>query len=145
MSKDKLIKLDIGCGKNKKEGFIGLDIDPNSKADIIASALDLPLRDNSVDEIQSSHLVEHFLPKEAQIFFDEIYRVLKKGKTANIKIDKDWTKKRLFKKDKTHKYRYKEKEIKKMLNKFSYKQVKDKIYFFRLYQPRRKIFVKLIK
>ena len=60
----KLIKLDIGCGKNKKEGFVGVDIDPNSKADIIASALDLPLKDNSVDEIQSLHLVEHFFPED---------------------------------------------------------------------------------
>ncbi|MBU2564053.1 class I SAM-dependent methyltransferase [Patescibacteria group bacterium] len=145
MIKNKVIKLDIGCGERKKKGFVGIDIDPNSDADIIASALDLPIENDSIDEIQSSHLIEHFLPKETQRFFDEIYRVLKRGKLANIKIDKDWTKKRLLAKDSTHKYRYKTKEIKKMLEKFSYKKVKDKIFFFRLYQPRRKIFIKLIK
>jgi len=144
-AKKELIKIDIGCGKNKKLGYIGIDIDPNSKADIIASALNLPLENDSVDEVVSFHLVEHFLPNEAQQFFDEIYRILKPMGVANIKIDKDWSVKRLFAKDPTHKYRYKAKEIKKMIKKFSFGEARDKIYFFRIYKPRRKIFVKLIK
>ena len=65
-SKGKKIRIDIGRGKNKKEGFIGIDIDPKSDADIIASALNLPFDDLSVDEINSSHLVEHFYPDETQ-------------------------------------------------------------------------------
>lgn len=145
INKDGLIKLDIGCGKNKKEGYIGIDIDPNSGADIIVSALNLPFENDSVDEIQSSHLVEHFSPQEVQQFFSEIYRVLKQGGKAEIKIDKDWTKKRLLAKDLTHKHRYTAKEIVALVKDFSYKRVKDKIYFFRLNKPRRKIFVKLIK
>jgi predicted SAM-dependent methyltransferase len=145
MPKDKLLKLDIGCGKDKKSGYIGIDISPDSNADIIASALNLPFKEESVDEIHSSHLVEHFFPEEAQKFFAEVYRVLKKGGLANIKIDKDWRKKRLLAKDSTHKHRYEAKEIRKMVEEFSYKEIKDKIYFFRLNKPRRKIFVKLIK
>jgi len=144
-SKDKKIRIDIGCGKNKKEGFIGIDIDPNSDADIIASALDLPFNDSSIDEINCSHLVEHFSPGEARKFFDEICRVLKKGGVANLKIDRDWTESRLLKKDPTHKHRYSVKEIKEMLKKISQKKVKDKIYFFRWNKPRRKIFVELTK
>lgn len=143
--KSKLIKLDIGCGKNKKEGFIGIDINPHSDADIVSSALNLPFDDGSVDEVYSSHLVEHFFPEEAKKFFDEIYRVLKKGSKAFFKIDKDWSKKRLLKKDPTHKYRYSEKEIKNLVSKFSKTKVKDKIYFFNFYTPRRKIFVYLEK
>ena len=142
---NKKMKIDIGCGKNKKEGFIGIDIDKNTHPDIVASALELPFEDDSIDEVHSSHLVEHFNPQEAQKFFDEIYRVLKKGCSAGIKIDKDWSKRKLMSKDPTHKYRYKEKEILKMLDKFFKKEVKDRVYFFRIYQPRRKIFVSLIK
>jgi len=142
---NKQIKIDIGCGKNKRQGFIGIDIDKETKPDIIASALNLPFKDNSVDEVVSSHLVEHFTPDEAQIFFNEVYRVLKRGCRASIKVDKDWSKKRLLSKDPTHKYRYKEKELLKMVSKFSQKEVKDKMYFFRFYQPRRKIFIKLVK
>lgn len=145
MLENNLIKLDIGCGKEKKEGYVGIDIDPESQADIIASALDLPFENESVDEIISSHLVEHFSPEEAQKFFSEIYRVLKQGGGAEIKIDKDWTNKRLMTKDLTHKYRFKAEEIKKMVKKFSHKRIKDKIYFFRLIAPRRKIFVELKK
>ena len=144
-TKNKLIKLDIGCGENKKEGFVGIDIDPHSNADIISSALKLPFSNESVDEIHSSHLVEHFSPKEAQKFFDEIYRVLKRGGSANIKVDKNWTKKRLLAKDLTHKYRYKAREIRKMVKNFSHKEIKDRIYFFRFNRPRRKIFVSLLK
>ena len=145
MIENKKIKIDIGCGRSKKEGFIGIDTDKNTNPDIVASALKLPFEDNSVDEIHSSHLVEHFNPQEAQKFFNEIHRVLKKDCLAEIKIDKDWSKRKLMSKDPTHKYRYKAKEILKMLYKFSKKEVKDKIYFFRIYQPRRKIFVNLIK
>lgn len=144
-SKNKKVKIDIGCGKNKKEGYIGIDIDPNSDADIIASALNLPFDDSSVDEVYSSHLVEHFSPEEAQKFFDEVYRILKKGGTAYLKIDRDWTKKRLLAKDPTHKHRYEKKELLEMIDRFSKKEIRDKIYFLRFYQPRRKIFIKLVK
>ncbi|MDP2946752.1 MAG: methyltransferase domain-containing protein [Nanoarchaeota archaeon] len=144
-NKNQLVKLDIGCGKNKKEGYVGIDIDPETGADIIASALNLPFEDESVDEISSSHLVEHFSLKEAENFFSEIYRVLRFGGKVEIKIDKDWTKRKLLAKDLTHKYRFKAKEIEKMVEKFSSKKVKDKIYFFRFNAPRRKIFVELKK
>ncbi len=142
---NKKIKIDIGCGRNKRDGFIGIDLDEKTNPDIVASALNLPYDDNSVDEVFSAHLVEHFDPQEAQQFFDEIYRVLKRGGKADIKVDKDWSKRRLMKKDPTHKYRYKEKELLDMVDKFSQKEVKDKIYFFKIYQPRRKIFISLVK
>lgn len=145
--KDKLIKIDIGCGNNKKNGFIGIDINKNSQADIIASACDLPLVENSVDEIYSAHLVEHFYPNEAEKFFSEIYRVLKKGAKTFLKIDTDWTKKRLLKKDSTHKYRYSIEEIKEILSHFNFSQsrVKRKIYLINHCYLRNKIFVELIK
>lgn len=142
---DEKTKIDIGCGGNKREGFTGVDLDEKTNPDVVASALDLPFNDNSVDDVFSAHLVEHFDPQEAEKFFNEIYRVLKKGGIAEIKVDKDWSKRKLMKKDPTHKYRYKEKELLAMVDKFYQKEVKDKIYFFRFYQPRRKIFINLVK
>ncbi len=139
------IKLDIGCGKNKLAGYTGIDINPNSDADIVASALAVPFEDESVDEIYSAHIVEHFSPSEAQKFFDEIYRVLKRGGTAVLKIDRDWGKKKLLKKDATHKYRFTADEIKSMVSKFSEAEVKNRIYFIKFYAPRNKIFVSLKK
>jgi len=146
MSQDKDLKLDIGCGRNKREGFVGIDIDPESKADIIASALDLPFKDESAKEVFSSHLVEHFSPGEAKKFFSEVYRVLIKGGKAFVKVDTDWTKKRLLKKDPTHKYRFSVREIKKILQSFGFSKIKveKKIYKIK-YSIRNKIFVELVK
>lgn len=139
------MKVDIGCGHHKREGFIGLDIDSDSQADIVGSALDLPFKDNSVDEIYCSHLVEHFTPQQAKIFFSEIYRVLKKGSQAGLKVDHDWSKKKLLKKA-DHKYRYSVKELKKILQQFNFSrsEVRKKIYLFG-FHLRNKIFIKLIK
>lgn len=145
MKNNKKIKIDIGCGKNKINGFIGIDFDSRTNPDIVASALNLPFQDNTVDEVYSAHLVEHFDLSEAQQFFNEVYRVLKNGSKAVIKVDKDWSKNRLMKKDLTHKHRYTKREIFNMVSKFSKTEVKDKVYFFKIYQLRRKIFINLIK
>ena len=142
----KAIKLDIGCGKRKEPGFIGLDIDPESDADVIASALDLPYKDETVNEIQSIHLVEHLTPSECQKFFSEIFRVLKKGGTAYVRPDRDWSRKRLLSKCSDHKHRYSDKELQKIIEPLGFRkaEVKTKIYQvgLRLYQ---KIFINLVK
>lgn len=123
------IKIDLGCGREKKEGFIGIDIDPKSDADIVGSALELTFADNSVDEVYSRHLGEHFSPSQIDIFFKEIYRVLKPGGKAFLKIDRDWSKKKLFSKDATHVYRYSAREIRHYLKKFRRAKVKNAFYF----------------
>lgn len=143
MEENKL-KIDIGCGKNKKEGYTGVDIDPESDADVFASALNLPFGDNSVDEVYSRHMVEHLNPDEAEKFFNEIYRVLKIGGEADLKIDCDWNRKRLLKKDPGHKYRYSSKEIKNFTRKFGKFNVK-KIFYLSDRAIRNKISVRLIK
>ena len=146
-NKNTFIKLDIGCGKHKASGFIGVDIEKDSDADIVASALDLPFNTNSVDEIHSSHLVEHFDTNELIKFFSEINRVLKKGSSAFLKVDTDWTKRILLRKDLTHKHRYSVKELKKILQPFNFNQskVKRKIYLIERRYLRNKIFIELVK
>ncbi len=138
------MKLDIGCGKNKKTSFIGLDIKCGSDADIIASALKIPIRDGEVNEVNCSHLVEHLYPGEAQQLFAEIYRVLKPGGEAKLLIDRDWSIKRLLGKDPEHKYRYCEKEIEEMVKNFDDRKVKRRIYRVGL-KLRNKIFVEVRK
>jgi hypothetical protein len=73
------IKIDIGCGKNKREGFKGVDIIPFEGVDIVMDAGNKkwPFKDNSVDEVHASHFVEHLLPKERIHFVNELQRVLK--------------------------------------------------------------------
>ena len=74
------MNIDLGCGKNKKPGYIGFDL---INADISCN-LDsgIPCHDNSVDKVYTSHFLEHI---ENPVFMiGEIYRVLKTGGTAEI-------------------------------------------------------------
>lgn len=85
--KEGVIKIDCGCGKNKRQdgNWIGIDIMDFEGVDIV---LDLskekwPFKDGSVDEVHASHFVEHLKPKERIHFVNEIYRVLKKPEYNN--------------------------------------------------------------
>ena len=55
------MKLDVGCGKNKREGYIGLDINNLVGVDYIINLDEqkLPFEDNSVKEIYTHHTLEH--------------------------------------------------------------------------------------
>jgi predicted SAM-dependent methyltransferase len=53
------VRLDIGCGTYKHEGYTGVDVEPSVNPDICAPMWNIPLPDNSVDEIISSHALEH--------------------------------------------------------------------------------------
>jgi len=73
------IKIDIGCGGNKKEGCLGIDIMALPGVDY---ALDLvkqplPFVDQSVSYIFSAHFLEHI--QEPNLIFPEITRVAKNG------------------------------------------------------------------
>ena len=86
-----LIKLDLGCGKNKQQGFIGVDSLQFDGVDIVAD-LRQPWQwaDDSVDEVHSSHFVEHLTNPERMHFWNELGRVLKKGATARV-ITPHWS------------------------------------------------------
>lgn len=98
-------KIDFGCGPNKKEGFIGVDTLPfDGKVDVV---MDIgkdqwPWEDESVDEVHSSHFIEHLDAQERIRFFNELYRVMKKDSTATIVVP-HWSSGRAYG-DLTHKW-----------------------------------------
>lgn len=72
------VKIDLGCGKRKQEGFVGIDRFPMPEVDILADIDNvLPLEDDSVDILFSSHSLEHV--KDLMFTMREIYRVCKHG------------------------------------------------------------------
>lgn len=88
--KDKEIRLDIGCGRVKKEGFIGIDSLDFGQQIVHDVRKGLPMfEDNSVTAVESSHFVEHLTGEERVPFFNELWRVLKVGGTAVI-ITPSW-------------------------------------------------------
>lgn len=85
MLKDtKEIKLDIGCGLNPRKGYLSCDIRNLDGIDIRCAADSLPFENDSVDEIYSRHIIEHFTLKEFLVVLKEWNRVLKTGGTIYI-------------------------------------------------------------
>ena len=72
------ILIELGPGKSKKrEEAIGIDICKKPSVDYLADlSKGLPfLEDNSVDEIEAYHFLEHI--EDIELFLSEIFRVLK--------------------------------------------------------------------
>lgn len=87
--------LDIGCGVKPYEryfdgrvtGYIGIEHDPDAgyrgdRADIVADAADLPIRDGSYDTVLCTEVLEHVPDPDAVV--DGIARVLQTDGVAII-------------------------------------------------------------
>ena len=82
--------IDIGCGKNPKPGFVGIDAIDFGQKHVVDVRKGLPFKPNTVDEVNSSHFVEHLTGTERIAFFNELYRVMKVGAVATI-ITPNWS------------------------------------------------------
>lgn len=111
MSENKLVKLDLGCGKNKigpewtgvdSMSFDGVDVVCDLTTKVKNKFKKWPWEDNSVDEIHASHFIEHLDANERVNFVNEIYRILKPGSKATI-IVPHWASCRAYG-DLTHKW-----------------------------------------
>lgn len=78
-------KLNIGAGKTRKPGFISVDA-YNKKADIVAPAHNTGYYQESVDEIFSSHMIEHIDRAQLNIVISHWYEILKKGGSVTVLV-----------------------------------------------------------
>lgn len=82
-------RLDLGCGPGKKQGFTGVDSIAFPGVDVV---MDLrqkwPWADNSIEEVHSSHFVEHLWNTDERPervhFVNELYRVMRPNAKATI-------------------------------------------------------------
>ena len=97
------LRLDLGCGANKKEGFIGVDLSPSVNPDVLHDlrSTPYPFESDSIEEIHCSHFMEHLDGDEQMAFMNELYRILKLGAKATIIIPY-WNSARAWQ-DPTHK------------------------------------------
>lgn len=85
---DTMIKLNIGCGMDYKEGWINIDNNSDSNIEKLDLNWDLrrplPFDNESVDFIFNEHFIEHLTVEEGQIAIKDLMRVLKPGGVMRI-------------------------------------------------------------
>jgi SAM-dependent methyltransferase len=76
--------LDVGCGRNKHPGSIGIDRNPDTDADLICDLNHppYPFRDGAFDEIRLTHVIEHVADVIATI--EELHRLARPGGLLRI-------------------------------------------------------------
>ncbi len=82
---EKPIKLHLGCQEKYLEGYVNIDLPPDAhtvqkaKVDLEADVRTLSYERESVDEVRSEHLLEHFSRQEALLLLARWHKWLKMG------------------------------------------------------------------
>lgn len=99
-----MVKIDLGCGGKKQPDHIGLDRLKLDGVDIVADlgVVPLPFEDASVDEIYTSHFMEHLTAPHRCQLMNECFRVLKADGKMTI-IVPHWASSRAYG-DPTHQW-----------------------------------------
>ncbi len=84
------LKLNLGCGNRKMEGFINVDCVEVCRPDMVVNleTTPWPWEDDSVDEIKLIHVLEH-LGQQTDVFLSiikEMYRVCRNGARIQIVV-----------------------------------------------------------
>ena len=78
--------LDLGCGKRKRKGAIGVDISEDTDADVIhdnnLNVFPYPFVDNEFDYVYADNVIEH-LDNVVKVL-EELHRISKNGATIKI-------------------------------------------------------------
>lgn len=86
----KYAQLHIGCGWDKKEGFVNIDKSRSVRPDVVVDIEQgLPFVDNSFEVIYSEHCLEHVRPEYWSFVLNEIARVAKEGCVLELKLPFD--------------------------------------------------------
>jgi SAM-dependent methyltransferase len=85
------LKIDIGCGYAKRDGYVGIDKEAIACVDHVVDVErePLPFADGSVDTIFTAHCLEHLA--DQALVFREISRVAVNGARLEIWTPYGWT------------------------------------------------------
>jgi SAM-dependent methyltransferase len=73
-------RLNMGCGKRKKVGYLNVDVDVAVKPDmVVLLGPALPFASGTFSLIEAYHVVEHVYPWVSSDIFKEFLRILKPG------------------------------------------------------------------
>jgi SAM-dependent methyltransferase len=131
-SADGRVILDVGCSVNKRPGHVGIDIDPATKPDYLhdLNVYPYPLKDNSVDRINATHIIEHL--DDPRAFMKELCRILKPGGTAFVETPHFSC--RVAYSEPQHKLFYSYFMFDELLRGLSFKVLRQRITFFKFFR-----------
>ena len=79
------VRIDLGCGRRKRRGSIGVVIVPSPVVNVLADFRHgLPFKDNSVDAVYAYHLLEHM--DDFLGFMGEIWRICRPDAHVYVKV-----------------------------------------------------------
>jgi hypothetical protein len=84
------MKLNLGCGHNKFDGFVNVDMFASCNPDMVCDleTLPWPWQDNVAEEVRFIHSLEH-LGQSTQVFLgmmQELYRICSPGAVIEIHV-----------------------------------------------------------
>lgn len=86
-----MLKLNLGCGHNKLEGYINIDGNKHCKPDRVCNIIrKLPFRKNSVDEVLLFHTIEHIQKIYHRQIFMELSRIMVNGGILYVSYPNFW-------------------------------------------------------
>ena len=82
------MRLNIGCGQKKLEGYVNVDAEPRVGPDVVCNiGRDAwPFDPGSVDEVVAEHILEHLTTPELFHCMQEMYRVCRDGAEVKVRL-----------------------------------------------------------
>ncbi len=79
-------RLNLGCGRFPKKGFINVDVDPEVQPDVIhdLNVFPYPFRDNEFEWVEANHVLEHL--DDPFRAMKEIHRITRPGGIVVIRV-----------------------------------------------------------
>lgn len=81
------MKLNLGCGKDIRVGYLNVDLKNNGSSNVIVadiSKLDDIVDNNSIEEMVGIHIVEYFTPQELQKNLQHWFSKISSGGTIYL-------------------------------------------------------------
>ena len=86
MTNSTVVKLNLGCHRTIKPGYLNVDADHYPGVDMVADCFDLNLPEGYADEVYASNLLEHAPHKETVNILKHWHSILKEGGVLQLSV-----------------------------------------------------------